>query len=118
MEVRKYNDGSGRDWSYFFLKRHELDGILAQSGDTYEPRGMFVCRDRLDDGVTVYTAMRNLDGGGATEEFRNVSAAVRWLYGLPFYPSSLYRDAARTDKELEDLLEAAGIPEEERKGRI
>lgn len=105
MELRKFNVWHGNEMEYFFLKRHELDGILSQSGETYEPRGLFVCRDRIGDGVTVYTAVRNLDGSGETEEFRNLSGAVRWLHGLTFYERSLYRPGACADPYMEELAD-------------
>lgn len=50
------------------------------NSDDYEPRGMFVCEEKIG-GETVWTAVDNRTGEAFTEEFRTRHAAVMWLHG-------------------------------------
>ena len=99
MKYMIYNKGEGQKLEYFSLDRQELDGILSQRGETYEPRGLYICRDRIGSGTTVYTAMRNLDGSGTTEEFCGLCGAVHWLHGKKVLARSFYREHEKTDTE-------------------
>lgn len=65
---------------YEYVSRAFLDRVLDSPGPTYEPRGLFLCWQEID-GEDVWTAMRNRDGEGLTEDFVKKSAAVRWLHG-------------------------------------
>jgi hypothetical protein len=67
---------------YKMLTREELDEILDSPGDTYEPRGLFVCWDQVD-GQDVWTAVNNINGDAVTDEFIDRRSAVRWLHGYP-----------------------------------
>lgn len=40
---------------YKFISREKLDEMLDSPGETYEPRGLFICLDKVD-GEWVYTA--------------------------------------------------------------
>lgn len=72
------------------ISREEMDKILDSPGETYEPRGLFLCTERVG-GVAVYTAMRNIDGEGLTEDFTTHMAAVRWLHNFPVTERYIYK---------------------------
>ena len=65
---------------YKRVSREFLDRVLDSPGETYEPRGLFLCRQEID-GEEVWTAMRNENGEGLTEDFNSRKPAVRWLHG-------------------------------------
>ncbi len=65
---------------YTRVSREFLDRVLDSSGESYEPRGLFLCRQEID-GEEVWTAMRNENGEGLTEDFKSRKPAVRWLHG-------------------------------------
>ena len=88
--------------------REMINMILDSEGDTYEPRGLFVCMD-IVDGERVYTAVRNLDGSGETEEFRNKRAAERWLEGYPVQSKCFYRKEKETDDDAGKLKRMAAL---------
>lgn len=87
------------------ITRAEMNKILDSEGETYEPRGLFLCQEAVG-GVLIYTAMRNLDGEGLTEDFVNRSVAVRWLHGLKACDKWIYRPP--TFSRIQKILEAAG----------
>lgn len=62
------------------MSREFLDRVLDSPGESYEPRGLFLCRQEID-GEEVWTAMRNENGEGLTEDFKSRKPAVRWLHG-------------------------------------
>lgn len=72
------------------ISREEMDKILDSPGETYEPRGLFLCTECVG-GVAVYTAMRNIDGEGLTEDFTTHMAAVRWLHNFPVTERYIYK---------------------------
>ena len=63
------------------LTRPELDEILNSPGEKYEPFGLFICCDKIDE-TDVWTAVDNSAGAAITEEFGSHNSAVRWLHGL------------------------------------
>ena len=65
---------------YTRVSREFLDRVLDSTGETYEPRGLFLCGQEID-GEEVWTAMRNENGEGLTEDFKSRKPAVRWLHG-------------------------------------
>lgn len=65
---------------YTRVSREFLDRVLDSPGESYEPRGLFLCRQEID-GEEVWTAMRNENGEGLTEDFKSRKPAVRWLHG-------------------------------------
>lgn len=75
---------------YKRVSREFLDRILDSPGETYEPRGLFLC-DQWIGGVQIWTAMRNLDGEGETEDFLHRRTAVMWLNGKEFGESAFWR---------------------------
>lgn len=87
------------------VSREMVDIILDSDGDTYEPRGLFICVDIVDD-EKVYTAVRNLDGSGETEEFRNKRAAIRWLEGYKVHEKCFYRPREK-DRDVEKVKRVA-----------
>lgn len=72
------------------ITRAEMDKILDSPGETYEPRGLFLCQEVIG-GVDVYTAMRNIHGEGITEDFVTHTSAVRWLHGFSVSDRLLYK---------------------------
>lgn len=78
---------------YKRVSREFLDRILDSPGKTYEPRGLFLC-DQWIGGVQIWTAMRNLDGEGETEDFLHRRTAVMWLNGHAFGESAFWRPDA------------------------
>lgn len=72
------------------ISRAEMDKILDSPGETYEPRGLFLSTECVG-GVAVYTAMRNIDGEGLTEDFTTHMAAVRWLHNFPVTERYIYK---------------------------
>lgn len=72
------------------ISREKMNEILDSPGETYEPRGLFLCTENVG-GVAVYTAMRNTDGGGLTEDFTTHRAAVRWLHNFPVTEQYIYK---------------------------
>lgn len=69
---------SAQDYKY--ITREALDMMLDSPGETYEPRGLFICWQEID-GQNVWTAMRNENGEGLTEDFKTKRSAVLWLHG-------------------------------------
>lgn len=90
-------------WPVKEITRAEMDKILDSEGDTYEPRGLFICTEMIG-GVEVYTAMRNIDGEGMTEDFVTHMSAVRWLHGFAVSDRMLYKPltVARVAKMLRE----------------
>lgn len=86
------------------VTRAYMDKILDSTGETYEPRGLFLCSEVIG-GVTVYTAMRNLNGEGLTEDFISHLVAVRWLHGIPTSEKSIYKPLTvdRISRILEEM---------------
>lgn len=72
------------------ISREKMDEILDSPGATYEPRGLFLSTECVG-GVAVYTAMRNLNGEGLTEDFTTHVAAVRWLHNFPVTERYIYK---------------------------
>lgn len=72
------------------ISRKKMNKILDSPGETYEPRGLFLCVENVG-GVAVYTAMRNIDGEGMTEDFTTHMAAVRWLHNFPVTERYIYK---------------------------
>lgn len=72
------------------ISREEMNKILDGPGETYEPRGLFLCVENVG-GVAVHTAMRNIDGEGLTEDFTTHMAAVRWLHNLTVSERYIYK---------------------------
>lgn len=93
-----------------WLTREEFNKILDSPGETYEPRGLFLCRDWLSCGKFVWSAMRNMDGAGETEEFFERRSAIRWLHGHPVGEAQFYREpgSGKEKKEIERLLDILG----------
>lgn len=87
------------------VSREMVDIILDSDGETYEPRGLFICVD-IVDGEKVYTAVKNLDGSGETEEFRNKRAAQRWLVGYKVHEKCFYRPVEK-DCDIEKVKRVA-----------
>lgn len=75
---------------YKFISREKLDEMLDSPGEKYEPRGLFICLDKVD-GEWVYTAVNNRNGDALTDEFINKRSAVRWLHGHPVTDEQRYR---------------------------
>lgn len=92
---------------YKLILRSALDKILDSPGETYEPRGLFICSDEVD-GETVYTAVNNLGGDAITEEFTNRRSAVRWLHGNPVSADQYWRPKSKEQKERERLTRLMG----------
>lgn len=87
------------------VSREMVDRILDSEGETYEPRGLFMCADVVD-GEKVYTAVKNLDGSGETEDFRNKRAAQRWLEGCKVHGKCFYRPVEK-DCDIEKVKRVA-----------
>lgn len=85
------------------ITRAEMDRILDSEGETYEPRGLFICQETVG-GVLIYTAMRNIDGEGQTEDFVNRTVAVRWLHGLKTCDKWIYKPP--TFSRIQNILES------------
>ena len=62
------------------IDRPDLDRLLASPGKTYEPRGKYICEDKID-GAVIWTAVDNSTGEAWTEEFGGRNTAVKWLHG-------------------------------------
>lgn len=89
------------------ISRAKADELLASTGDTYEPRGLFVVDD-LVDGSRIYTAIQNLDGSAETEEFTTHRAAVNWLHGRNVGREYYYMpDKAEKSDDVEKLEKIA-----------
>ena len=87
---------------YKRVSREFMDNVLDSPGVTYEPRGLFLC-DQYIGGERIWTAMRNLDGEGLTEDFACKRTAVLWMHGHEFKEETYWRP----DKKIEyaDRLE-------------
>lgn len=85
---------------YKMVSRRELNQILDSPGETYEPRGLFLCWDLVDD-KDVWTAVNNIQGDAITEEFIDKRSAVRWLHGHAVAEKQKYRGKSKTEIETE-----------------
>ena len=84
------------------INRNMLNDILDSDGATYEPRGLFICKDTVD-GEDVYTALKNLDGSGETEEFKSRWSAAKWLQGHNVGKRCLYRQK-RENEDIQKIM--------------
>lgn len=90
---------------YKRVSREFLDRVLDSPGETYEPRGLFLC-DQYIDGERIWTAMRNENGEGLTEDFVSKRTAVLWLRGHEFKAETYWKpDRKKKDADrLERLM--------------
>ncbi len=91
---------------YKFISRERMNKILDSLGETYEPRGLFICMDKVDR-MWVYTAVNNLNGDAITDEFITKRSAVRWLHGHPVTDEQRYLQAGEKTKSARRLAEIA-----------
>lgn len=66
---------------YTRVSREFLDKVLDSPGETYEPRGLFLCRQEID-GEEVWTAMRNENGraDGGFQEPETCCPVAAWVW--------------------------------------
>lgn len=92
---------------YKMISREKFDAILDAPGKLYEPFGNYICMQEIH-GQTVWTAMKNENGEGLTEDFTSRNAAARWINGTYVSEKSFWKPPAE-DKEISKIRKAAEV---------